>query len=121
MDEISCLSKSGVQFAPPSTVFQAPPATAPKYQVFGSPGTPSIARARPPRNGPIWRHCIPLNNFSSIAPGGADLGDAVGEPLGDGVWPPSFGGGVTAKVLKQTENSAAENRKRKVDEIIRLR
>src|SRR5437660_8882958 len=80
MDEISCLSKSGVQFAPPSTVFQAPPATAPKYQVFGSPGTPSIARARPPRNGPTCRHCIPEKSFGSICGGGVDetLGEGVG-------------------------------------------
>src|SRR5438477_1680650 len=118
---MSSLSNSGVQFCPASIVFQTPPATPPKYQVSDSPGTPSIASARPPRNGPICRHCIPLKSFSSIAPGGAGFGDVVGEPLGDGVWPPSFGGGVTAKVLKQTETSAAENRKRKVDEIIRLR
>src|SRR5436190_18002940 len=66
MDEMSCLSKSGIQFAPPSIVFHTPPATAPKYQVFGSPGTPSIASARPPRNGPICRHCMPLKSFGSI-------------------------------------------------------
>src|SRR5207248_8471595 len=77
MDEISCLSKSGVQFAPPSTVFQTPPATAPKYQVLGSPGTPSIASARPPRNGPTCRHCIPEKSFGSIC--GAGLGDALGD------------------------------------------
>src|SRR6266404_4293717 len=121
MDDMSCLSKSGVQFAPPSSVFQTPPATAPKYQVSGSPGTPSIASARPPRNGPIWRHCIPLNNFSSIAPAGVGFGVAVGDFVGDGVWPPSFGGGLTAKVVKQTKTSAAENRKRKVDVSIRLK
>src|SRR5436189_6467114 len=77
MDEMSCLSKSGVQFAPPSSVFQTPPATAPKYQVFGSPGTPSMARARPPRNGPTCRHCIPEKSFGSIC--GAGLGDALGD------------------------------------------
>src|SRR5258707_6211602 len=87
----------------------------------GSPGTPSIARARPPRNGPIWRHRIPLNNFSSIAPAGVGFGVAVGDFVGDGVWPPSFGGGLTAKVVKQMETSAAENRKRKVNVSIRLR
>src|SRR6184192_1509111 len=80
MDEMSCLSKSGVQFAPPSSVFQTPPATAPKYQVLGSPGTPSIASARPPRNGPTWRHCIPEKSFGSIC--GAGVGDALGD--GDG-------------------------------------
>src|SRR6266550_3101467 len=78
IDEISCLSKSGVQFAPPSSVFQTPPATAPKYQVLGSPGTPSMASARPPRNGPTWRHCIPEKSFGSIC------GAGVGEALGDG-------------------------------------
>src|SRR5256885_4606591 len=82
MDEMSCLSKSGVQFAPPSSVFQAPPATAPKYQVFGSPGTPSIARARPPRNGPTCRHCIPEKSLGSIW--GVGVGDALGDGDGDG-------------------------------------
>src|SRR5437660_10623992 len=77
MDEMSCLSKSGVQFAPPSTVFQIPPATAPKYQVFGSPGTPSIARARPPRNGSTCRHRLPEKSFGSIC--GAGVGDALGD------------------------------------------
>src|SRR5438067_4091008 len=80
MDEMSCLSKSGVQFAPPSSVFQTPPATAPKYQVFGSPGTPSMARARPPRNGPTCRHCIPEKSFGSIC--GAGVGDAFGGGAG---------------------------------------
>src|SRR5437879_13275999 len=100
IDEMSSLSKSGVQFCPPSDVFQTPPATPPKYQVSDSPGTPSIASARPPRNGPICRHCIPLNNFSSIAPGGTGFGVAIGDFVGDGACPPSFVGGVTAKVLK---------------------
>src|SRR5438094_10418598 len=77
MDEISCLSKSGVQFAPPSTVFQTPPATAPKYQVLGSPGTPSIASARPPRNGPTCRHCIAEKSFRPIC------GVGLRDPLGD--------------------------------------
>src|SRR2546429_4945319 len=77
MEEMSCLSKSGVQFAPPSTVFQIPPATAPKYQVFGSPGTPSIARARPPRNGPTCRHCIPEKSFGSICDAGVGDGDGA--------------------------------------------
>src|SRR5437016_3486774 len=87
---MSSLSKSGVQFCPPSMVFQTPPATPPKYHVSGSPGTPSIASARPPRNGPTWRHCIPLNNFSSIAPVGAGFfsGDAAGVAVPP---PPAFG------------------------------
>src|SRR5205814_3986863 len=77
MEEMSCLSKSGAQFAPPSNVFQTPPATAPKYQVFGSPRTPSIAKARPPRNGPTCRHCMPEKSFGSIC--GVGVGDAFGE------------------------------------------
>src|SRR5437764_2812267 len=83
---MSSLSKIGVQFCPASVVFQTPPATPPKYQVSGSPGTPSIASARPPRNGPICRHCIPLKSFSSIAPGGR--GFFSGETAGVGVAPP---------------------------------
>src|SRR5438270_2897866 len=113
---MSCLSKSGVQFCPASVVFQTPPATPPKYHVSGSPGTPSIARARPPRKGPIWRHCIPLNSFSSIAPAGVGFGVAVGDFAGDGVCPPSFGGGLTANVVRQTKMSKAERKKRGVDE-----
>src|SRR5437868_15054741 len=81
MDEMSCLSKSGVQFAPPSSVFQTPPATAPKYHVVGSPGTPSIASARPPRNGPTWRHCIPLKSLGSIAGTGEVVGVAPSAAL----------------------------------------
>src|SRR4029077_3290032 len=82
MDEMSCLSKSGVQFAPPSSVFQTPPATAPKYQVLGSPGTPAMAKARPPRNGPTCRHCMPEKSLGSIC--GAGVGDARGDGDGDG-------------------------------------
>src|SRR5689334_4423303 len=80
MDEMSCLSNSGIQLAPPSVVFHTPPATAPKYQVLGSSRTPSIVRARPPRNGPTCRHCIPEKSFGSIC--GFGVGDALGE--GDG-------------------------------------
>src|SRR5438552_5843566 len=109
MEVMSSLSKSGVQFAPPSAVFQTPPATAPKYQVLGSPGTPSIASARPPRKGPTCRHCIPLNNFSSAAPAGVGEGD-----------------GAAAKQIEPTRTIAAKiggtvNRRRSVDVIIRLR
>src|SRR3977135_1630623 len=80
MDEMSCLSKSGVQFAPPSSVFQTPPATAPKYPACGSPGAPPIARARPPRNGPTCRHRIPEKSFGSIC--GAGLGATLGDGAG---------------------------------------
>src|SRR5438270_1010497 len=94
MDEMSCLSKSGVQFCPPSVVFQTPPATAPKYQVFGSPITPSIASARPPRNGPTCRHCIPLKSFSSIVPAGFGVADevVVGVGVTETPGPPPRGG-----------------------------
>src|SRR5204863_5712374 len=112
---MSCLSKSGVQFAPPSSVFQTPPATAPKYQVFGSPGTPSIASARPPRNGPICRHRIPLNNFSSIAPGGSGFfsGDAAGVAVPP---PPVFvfiGLGSTAFEDCKIDSVKIENKKKR--------
>src|SRR5436305_11608326 len=86
MEEISSLSKSGVQFCPASVVFQTPPATPPKYQVSGSPGTPSMASARPPRNGPTCRHSIPLKSFWSSAPGGR--GFFSGETAGVGLLPP---------------------------------
>src|SRR5437763_719836 len=113
MDEMSCLSKSGVQFAPPSSVFQTPPATPPKYQVSGSPGTPSIASARPPRNGPIWRHCMPLKSFSSIAPGGT--GFFSGEAAGVAVPPPPvlvFTGGLGSTALEECkiDNDKIENK-----------
>src|ERR1700675_1481403 len=49
----------GFQEAPASVLFHTPPATPPKYQVSGSPGTPLTATTRPPRNGPICRHFIP--------------------------------------------------------------
>src|SRR5438105_11355122 len=109
IDEMSSLSKRGDQFCPPSIVFQTPPATPPKYHVSGSPGTPSIVSARPPRKGPICRHCIPLNNFSSVAPAGVGEGD-----------------GATAKQIEPTKTIAAKiagtvKRRRSVDVIIRLR
>src|SRR5436853_6606049 len=86
MEEMSALSNKGDQFWPPSIVLQTPPATEPNDQVSGSPGTPSIASARPPRKGPICRHCIPLKSFSSIAPGGS--GFFSGETAGVAVAPP---------------------------------
>ena len=42
------------------------------------PARPSIASARPPRNGPTWRHCIPEKSFGSICGAGAE------DVLGDG-------------------------------------
>jgi hypothetical protein len=39
-----------------------------------------MARARPPRNGPTCRHCIPEKNFGSIC--GAGVGDAFGGGVG---------------------------------------
>src|SRR5207245_8803441 len=129
IDEMSSLSKSGVQFCPPSIVFQTPPATPPKYQVSGSPGTPSIASARPPRNGPICRHCIPLKSFSSIAPGGSGFfsGVAAGVAVPP---PPAFvfiALGSTPFANCTIENSASpartkiENKKeRRIGVIIRV-
>src|SRR6266404_4761185 len=70
-----------------------------------------MASARPPRNGPICRHCIPLNAFSLIDPAG--VGDVRGV-------------GLAAKILESAKttaakNSWAKNRTRKLDVIIRLR
>src|SRR2546423_7600518 len=106
---MSSLSKIGVQFCPASVVFQTPPATPPKYQVSGSPGTPSIARARPPRNGPIWRHCIPLKSFSSIAPAGS--GFFSGDAAGVAVPPPpvfAFVGGLGSTPLEDCKIDSAK-------------
>src|SRR5580704_3510269 len=60
-------SNTGFHEAPTSVLFHTPPATAPKYQVLGSPGTPVTATTRPPRNGPIWRHFMPPSNAGSIS------------------------------------------------------
>src|SRR5262245_4251133 len=49
-------SVTGFQLRPPSTVFQRPPPTAPKYPSLGRPFTPEIAMERPPRSGPMLRH-----------------------------------------------------------------
>src|SRR6266404_9605971 len=125
MDDMSCLSKSGVQFAPPSVVFQTPPATAPKYHVSGSPGTPSIASARPPRNGPTCRHCIPLKSFSSIAPGGSVF--FSGETVGVAVVPPpafAFVGGLGSTPFanwKIDSDKIERKKERRGSLIIRLR
>src|SRR5438477_10207747 len=108
MEEMSCLSKTGVQFAPPSSVFHTPPATAPKYQVLGSSRTPSIARARPPRNGPTCRHCIPEKSFRSICGGGVD--EALGEGDGAAHRPPAN----TTKTRAKKEEQPREFMTRKV-------
>src|SRR5277367_5855376 len=62
IEEIFCSSNMGFQDAPASMLFHTPPATPPKYQVEGSPGTPLTATTRPPRNGPIWRHFMPSSS-----------------------------------------------------------
>src|SRR5438105_15635699 len=125
IDEMSSLSKRGDQFCPPSIVFQTPPATPPKYHVSGSPMTPSIVRARPPRNGPICRHCIPLNNFSSIAPGGvAGRGDELAAAVAVGVatpGPPPRGVGLIASALEQLKTAAIPAIRPKRRVVIRLR
>src|SRR5437016_10258251 len=117
---MSCLSKIGVQFWPPSVVFQTPPATAPKYQVSGSPGTPWIASARPPRNGPICRHCIPLKSFSSIEPGGS--GFFSGVAAGVAVPPPPvfvfIGLGSTAFEDCKIDSVKIENKKERRNRVI---
>src|SRR5579871_17064 len=71
IEAIFCSSKTGFHVAAASVLFHTPPATAPKYHVDGSPGTPVTASTRPPRKGPIWRHFIPDNSdglTSAIAP-----------------------------------------------------
>src|SRR5437868_8376540 len=115
IEEMSCLSNSGIQFAPPSVVFQTPPATAPKYHVFGSPGTPSIASARPPRNGPTCRHFIPLQSLGSSEPGGSGVAEGDGDALGDGesAAPPcgvGFVGGA-ANELRAQRNRTTEDKR----------
>src|SRR2546423_7152599 len=117
---MSSLSKIGVQFWPASVVFQTPPATPPKYQVSGSPGTPSIDSARPPRNGPTCRHCIPLKSFSSIAPAGSGFfsGDAAGVAVPP---PPVFvflGLGSTAFEDCKIDSVKIENKKERRNRVI---
>src|SRR5215475_163538 len=56
MEAIFWSSNTGCQVLPALVLFHTPPATPPKYQVLGSPGTPVTATTRPPRNGPICRH-----------------------------------------------------------------
>src|SRR5437868_1231892 len=97
IEEMSCLSNSGIQFAPPSVVFQTPPATAPKYHVFGSPKTPSMASARPPRNGPTCRQRMPLKSFGSTC--GAGVGETVVEADGAAEIVPARTTKVTAAKL----------------------
>src|SRR5438552_7322214 len=104
MEEMSSLSNTGIQFAPPSVVFQTPPATAPKYHVFGSPKTPSMASARPPRNGPTCRQRMPLNSFGSTC--GAGVAEAAGE--GDGAAEM-----VPARMMKVTAKLAAKRDERR--------
>ena len=57
-----CPSVTGAQVSPPSVVFHSPPPTAPKYASFGRPFTPLTAIERPPRAGPMLRHCVALEH-----------------------------------------------------------
>ena len=50
-------SKMGFQVRPASSVSQTPPSTAPNQKCRASPGMPATVSTRPPRNGPIRRHC----------------------------------------------------------------
>src|SRR6266403_4993789 len=68
-----------------------------------------MASARPPRKGPIWRHCIALKSFSSIAPVGVGEGDRVAAREAEQ---------MTAEPAKI---AWAVRRNRSVDIIIRLR
>src|SRR5918993_4277163 len=67
-------SVTGSQFSPASVVFQSPPPTAPKYASRGRPFTPLTAMERPPRSGPMLRHCSCDSSEAVAAAGGA--GDA---------------------------------------------
>src|SRR5580698_494628 len=58
MDAVGSASKMGRQVRPAFSVFHTPPPTAPNRYSLGLPGTPSAGSTRPPRNGPIMRHCI---------------------------------------------------------------
>lgn len=62
MEAIGWASNIGVQVTPPFVVFQTPPPTVPNKYSFGLPGKPVAATTRPPRNGPIMRHCISGND-----------------------------------------------------------
>src|SRR5436190_22951487 len=61
-------SVTGFQLRPPSTVFQRPPPTAPKYPSLGRPFTPEIAMERPPRSGPMLRQRSASTIALSMAP-----------------------------------------------------
>src|SRR5438874_13480083 len=114
IEEMSCLSNSGIQFAPPSVVFQTPPATAPKYHVFGSPKTPSIASARPPRNGPTCRHRMPLKSFGSTC--GAGVAETAGEGDGAAEMVPARTMKVTAAKLAAKRDDRRKIMARKLQE-----
>src|SRR5258708_34275162 len=64
MEDMRSLSVSDVQLPPPSVDFHSPPAAAPRKYVFGSPGIPVTASARPPRYGPMSRHFMSLKRDS---------------------------------------------------------
>src|SRR5207248_3100792 len=114
IEEMSCLSNSGIQFAPPSVVFQTPPATAPKYHVFSSPGMPSMASARPPRNGPTTRQRIALKSFGSTC--GVALGETAGEDDGAAEMVPERTMKVTAAKLAAKRNGGRKIMARKLRE-----
>ena len=61
MEAVGSASKMGRQVRPAFSVFHTPPSTAPNRYSLGLPGTPSAGSTRPPRNGPIRRHCISGN------------------------------------------------------------
>src|ERR1700736_5252884 len=61
MEVVSRSSRSGCHVLPALVLFHTPPATAPKYHVAESPGTPLTATTRPPLKGPICRHLMPPN------------------------------------------------------------
>src|SRR5689334_18323341 len=61
----------GFHVCPPSTVFHAPPPTAPNQYSSGRDAEPPIAMERPPRIGPMLRHFMPRNWTESTGVGSA--------------------------------------------------
>src|SRR3954452_3850639 len=77
-------SVTGAHASPPSVVFQSPPPTAPKYASRGRPLTPDTAIERPPRSGPMLRHCIVFKTSGSMLDAAAAVTAGAGA-CADGV------------------------------------
>src|SRR5262245_36267112 len=62
-----CPSVTGVHDVPPSMVFHRPPPVAPKKYSNGREGDPAAAIDRPPRSGPMLRHCSASSGTGRMA------------------------------------------------------